>query len=141
MRGFVVLVALALAHVARSEVFVSDFAALQNAIADGAVIRITSSFDWTGELVIGSGGAARVQNTDAQISRRSPPSLYIGNGGSVLLAPPGPRSYSPPSMSRKSPQARRAEQISTRRLRASAARSARARARVTGSRARCTPDT
>ena len=71
MRGFLGLVALALAHVARSELLVSDFAALQNATADGAVIRITSSFDWTGELVIGSGGAARVQNTDAQISRRS----------------------------------------------------------------------
>ena len=42
------LVLLVLAHVARSEVVVSDFAALQNAIADGAVIRITSSFDWTG---------------------------------------------------------------------------------------------
>ena len=48
-------VALALAHVARSEVFVSDFAALQNATANGAVIRIMSSFDWTGELQIGSG--------------------------------------------------------------------------------------
>ena len=65
------LLLLVFAHVARSEVVVSNFTALQNAIADGAVIRIASSFDWTGELVIGSGGAARVQNTDAQISRRS----------------------------------------------------------------------
>ena len=49
------LLLLVFAHVARSEVVVSNFTALQNAIADGAVIRITSSFDWTGELVIGSG--------------------------------------------------------------------------------------
>ena len=64
MRGFVGLVALALAHVARSEVFVSDFAALQNAIADGAVIRITSSFDWTDELVIGSGVNVTITNDE-----------------------------------------------------------------------------
>ena len=55
MRGFLGLVALALAHVARSEVIVSNFGALQNAIKNGAVIRITSSFDWTGVLRIGSG--------------------------------------------------------------------------------------
>ena len=52
MRGFLCLVALALAHVARSEVIVSNFGALQNAIKNGAVIRITSSFDWTDEVFI-----------------------------------------------------------------------------------------
>ena len=57
-------VALALAHVARSELLVSDFAALQNATADGAVIRITSSFDWTGELVIGSGMNVTITNDE-----------------------------------------------------------------------------
>ena len=55
MREIYGLVALALAHVARSEVIVSNFGALQNAIKNGAVIRITSSFDWTGVLRIGSG--------------------------------------------------------------------------------------
>ena len=64
MRGFVGLVALALAHVARSEVFVSDFAALQNATANGAVIRIMSSFDWTGELRIGSGVTVTITNDE-----------------------------------------------------------------------------
>ena len=64
MRGFVCLVALALAHVARSEVFVSDFAALQNAIADGAVIRIMSSFNFTGELRIGSGVTVTITNDE-----------------------------------------------------------------------------
>ena len=58
------LVLLVLAHVARAEVVVSDFAALQNAIADGAVIRITSSFDWTGELVIGSGVNVTITNDE-----------------------------------------------------------------------------
>ena len=58
------LVLLVLAHVARSEVVISDFAALQNAIADGAVIRITSSFDWTGELVIGSGVNVTITNDE-----------------------------------------------------------------------------
>ena len=43
MRGFPGLVALALAHVARSEVFVSNFTELENAIADGAAIRIAAS--------------------------------------------------------------------------------------------------
>ena len=52
------------AHVARSEVVVSDFAALQNAIADGAVIRIASSFDWTGEVTIGSGVTVTVTNDE-----------------------------------------------------------------------------
>ena len=77
MRGFVCLVALALAHVARSEVFVSDFAALQNAIADGAVIRITSSFDWTDELVIGSGVNVTITNDEGV----EQPILDRQNGG------------------------------------------------------------
>ena len=58
------LVLLVLAHVARSEVVVSNFTALQNAIADGAVIRITSSFDWTDELVIGSGVNVTITNDE-----------------------------------------------------------------------------
>ena len=62
MRGFLGLVALALAHVARSEVIVSNFGALRNAIKNGAVIRITSSFDWTDEVVIGSGVTVTITN-------------------------------------------------------------------------------
>ena len=58
------LVLLVLAHVARSEVVVSDFAALQNAIADGAVIRIASSFNWTGDLVIRSGVNVTITNDE-----------------------------------------------------------------------------
>ena len=58
------LLLLVFAHVARSEVVVSNFTALQNAIADGAVIRITSSFDWTGELVIGSGMNVTITNDE-----------------------------------------------------------------------------
>ena len=64
MRGFLCLVALALAHVARSEVIVSNFGALQNAIKNGAVIRITSSFDWTDEVVIGSGVTVTITNDE-----------------------------------------------------------------------------
>ena len=73
MRGSLGLVALALAHVARSEVFVSDFTALQNAIADGADIRIKPDpdhwtafgvFDWTAELVIRSGVTVTVTNDE-----------------------------------------------------------------------------
>ena len=58
------LLLLVFAHVARSEVVVSNFTALQNAIADGAVIRITSSFDWTDELVIGSGVNVTITNDE-----------------------------------------------------------------------------
>ena len=75
------LVLLVLAHVARSlptatptsiptatptaaEIVVANFAALQNATADGAVIRIASSFDWTGELVIGSGVNVTITNDE-----------------------------------------------------------------------------
>ena len=58
------LVLLVFAHVARSEVVVSDFSALRNAIADGAVIRIASSFDWTGELVIRSGVTVTITNDE-----------------------------------------------------------------------------
>ena len=64
MRGFLGLVALALAHVARSEVLVSNFGALRNAIRNGAVIRITSSFDWTDQLVIGSGVTVTITNDE-----------------------------------------------------------------------------
>ena len=58
------LLLLVFAHVARSEVVVSDFAALQNAIADGAVIRIVSSFDWTGEVAINSGVTVTITNDE-----------------------------------------------------------------------------
>ena len=58
------LVLLVLAHVARSEVVVSNFTALQNAIADGAVIRITSSFDWTDEVLIRSVDTVTITNDE-----------------------------------------------------------------------------
>ena len=69
MRGFLCLVALALAHVARSEVIVSNFGALQNAIKNGAVIRITSSFDWTDEVVIGSGVTVTITANDTGVEQ------------------------------------------------------------------------
>ena len=85
MRGFLGLVALALAHVARSEVIVSNFGALQNAIADGAVIRITSSFDWTDELVIGSGVNVTITN-DAGVDQ---PILDRKEGGRFVTVEAG----------------------------------------------------
>ena len=84
MRGFVGLVALALAHVARSEVFVSDFAALQNATANGAVIRIMSSFDWTGELQIGSGVTVTITN-DEGVDQP----ILVGQGGRFFTVEEG----------------------------------------------------
>ena len=69
MRGFLGLVALALAHVARSEVIVSNFGALRNAIKNGAVIRITSSFDWTDEVVIGSGVTVTITTNDTGVEQ------------------------------------------------------------------------
>ena len=90
MRGFVGLVALALAHVARSEVFVSDFAALQNAIADGAVIRIMSSFNFTGELRIGSGVTVTITTNDTGVEqpildRRSGGRFFKVEAGGTLV--------------------------------------------------------
>ena len=78
------LVLLVLAHVARSEVVVSDFAALQNAIADGAVIRITSSFDWTGALVIGSGVNVTITNDEGV---EQP--ILVGQGGRFFTVEEG----------------------------------------------------
>ena len=71
------LVLLVFAHVARSEVVVSDFAAMQNAIADGAVIRIASSFNWTGDLVIRSGVNVTITNDEGV----EQPILYRQRGG------------------------------------------------------------
>ena len=90
MRGFLGLVALALAHVARSEVFVSNFAELQNATAEGAVIRITSSFDWTGELVIGSGVNVTITNDEGVeqpiLDRRSGGRFFkVEAGGNLVV--------------------------------------------------------
>ena len=58
------LLLLVFAHVARSEVVVSNFTALQNAIADGAVIRIASSFDWTGNVAINSEVTVTITNDE-----------------------------------------------------------------------------
>ena len=89
MRGFLGLVALALAHVARSEVVVSDFAALQDAIADGAVIRITSSFDWWDELVIGGGVNVTITNDEGVeqpiLDRRSGGDFFDVEAGGTLV--------------------------------------------------------
>ena len=89
MRGFLGLVALALAHVARSEVIVSNFAELQNATAEGAVIRITSSFDWTGELVIGSGVNVTITNDEGVeqpiLDRRSGGDFFDVEAGGTLV--------------------------------------------------------
>ena len=71
------LLLLVFAHVARSEVVVSDFAAMQNAIADGAVIRIASSFNWTGDLVIRSGVNVTITNDEGV----EQPILYRQRGG------------------------------------------------------------
>ena len=86
MRGFVGLVALALAHVARSEVFVSDFAALQNATANGAVIRIMSSFDWTGQIVI-SGVTVTITNAEGRpvLTRRGKGNFFEIRGSGTLI--------------------------------------------------------
>ena len=58
------LLLLVFAHVARSEVVVSNFTALQNAIEDGAVIRIASSFDWTGNVAINSEVTVTITNDE-----------------------------------------------------------------------------
>ena len=83
------LVLLVLAHVARSEVVVSNFTALQNAIADGAVIRITSSFDWTDELVIGSGVNVTITNDEGVeqpiLDRRSGGRFFKVEAGGTLV--------------------------------------------------------
>ena len=78
------LVLLVLAHVARSEVVISDFAALQNATADGAVIRIMSSFDWTGELRIGSGVTVTITNDEGV---EQP--ILVGQGGRFVTVEEG----------------------------------------------------
>ena len=90
MRGFLGLVALALAHVARSEVIVSNFGALQNAIKNGAVIRITSSFDWTDEVVIGSGVTVTITTNDTGVEqpildRRSGGDFFDVEAGGTLV--------------------------------------------------------
>ena len=85
------LVLLVLAHVARSEIVVSDFDALQDAIADGAVIRITSSFDWTDELVIGSGVNVTITNDEGVeqpiLDRQEGGRFFIvEKGGSLVVS-------------------------------------------------------
>ena len=84
------LVLLVLAHVARSEIVVSDFDALQDAIADGAVIRITSSYvDWTGELVISSGVNVTITNDEGVeqpiLDRRSGGRFFKVEAGGTLV--------------------------------------------------------
>ena len=90
MREIYGLVALALAHVARSEVIVSNFGELQNAIKNGAVIRITSSFDWTDELVIGSGVNVTITNDEGVdqpiLDRRSVGRFFrVKAGGNLVV--------------------------------------------------------
>ena len=87
MGGF--LVALALAHVARSEVFVSNFAELQNATAEGAVIRITSSFDWTDEVFIKDWMTVTITNDEGVeqpiLDRRSGGDFFEVEAGGTLV--------------------------------------------------------
>ena len=85
------LMLLVLAHVARSEIVVANFAALQNAIADGAVIRIAVNFDWRGEVVIGSGVNVTITNEegveqpilDRQLGGRF---FKVEKGGSLVVS-------------------------------------------------------
>ena len=85
------LVLLVFAHVARSEVVVSDFAALQNAIADGAVIRIASSFDWTGNVAINSEVTVTITNDEGVeqpiLDRQEGGRFFIvEEGGSLVVS-------------------------------------------------------
>ena len=96
MRGSLGLVALALAHVARSEVIVSDFTALQNAIADGADIRIKPDpdhwtafgvFDWTAELVIRSGVTVTITGEWPILDRRGGGRFFnVKEGGTLVVS-------------------------------------------------------
>ena len=67
---------------------VSDFGALRSAIADGAVIRIMSSFDWTGQIVI-SGVTVTITNAEGRpvLDRRGDGNFFgIEKGGTLIMS-------------------------------------------------------